>query len=192
MFLLNLCSGKSVLHLGCSGSPDTIGRLQRGEHVHALLRPVTKDLYGVDRDEEGLKILKAHGYDNLFAGDVEQLDKVQIKRQFDVILMPEIIEHLGNPMLMLKGIRQFMRKDSLVCITRPNALSIKFFLHAFFGREMSEPDHVMIFSPITLWRLLERAGFETKETFGALEAHSIVVNAMGRKGFKIPFRQVPR
>jgi 2-polyprenyl-3-methyl-5-hydroxy-6-metoxy-1,4-benzoquinol methylase len=191
-FLVNLCSGKTVLHLGCSASPDTLGRLQRTEHVHALLIPYVKEIYGIDRDEDGLIILRSLGYENLFVGDVEQLEKSTIAKRFDVILIPEIIEHLANPLFMLNGIKRFMKEDSLVCITTPNALSLKFFLHALCYKEVSGPDHLMIFSPHTLQRLLERAGFEILEILGALEAHHGIYNRLTRSLFRFVFKIMPQ
>lgn len=190
-FICELCRDKSVLHLGCTAAPDTLGRLDRGEHLHACLSRVTKDLHGIDIDSKGLEILRGHRFQNLHRGNVEELQHVSLEKRFDMIVAAEIIEHLYNPMQMLLQAKRFMNRDSALLITMPNALSIKFFLHATCGREISGPDHTAIFSPNILERLLQRAGFALVGTWGVIDSHSKWRNRLSRPVFEIAFRLAP-
>lgn len=188
---MKLCRGKTVLHLGCSAAPDTIGILERGEHLHVLLAEVCKGLWGIDRGKEGLEVLKSYGLSNLYVGDVEELLKCNISRSFDIVLAAEIIEHLSKPMSMLQGVKKFFERETILCITTPNALAIKFFLHAVFGREMSGPDHVYVFSPMTLRTLLDRAGFKVVNVGTVLDVHSGWRNRLTRIIFSFAFHLWP-
>ena len=186
-----LCRAKTVLHLGCAAAPDTLGRLDRGEHLHILLSKVAADLYGVDIDRSGLEILRTRGFKNLYVGDMEELPSLALDKKFDVVAVPEIIEHLHNPIRTLRQLTPFLHRRSLLCITTPNALSIKFFLHALRGQEVSGPDHTLILSPATLERVLTRAGFEVVDFWGVIETYSGWRNRMSRPVLRLGLRLAP-
>jgi 2-polyprenyl-3-methyl-5-hydroxy-6-metoxy-1,4-benzoquinol methylase len=189
--ICDLCVGKTVLHLGCAAAPDTLGRLDRGEHLHARLSTVTAELHGIDTDWKGLQILQSRGFKNLHHGNAEQLQTLALEKVFDVVVAAELIEHLNTPIEMLRQLKRLMRQDSQLIVSTPNALSVKFFLHALTGREVSGPDHIAIFSPAILKRLLERSGFEVIDIYGTIESHSGWRNRVTRGLFKFFFRLAP-
>lgn len=147
-----LAAAKTVLHLGCTGSPSTEVRIQRGESMHMNLLKAARTVHGIDLDAAALKTLREkYGVKNLFEGNVERLGEVRLDGQetFDLIVAAEIIEHLSRPGDMLEGVKRFMRPDSRLLITTPNPLSLKYFVHALRGREVQGPDHTVLISPQT-------------------------------------------
>ena len=93
-------------------------------------------------------MLKSHGFSNLYLCDVEDLSRLPLMEKVDIVLLSETIEHLANPGMALLGCKRFMGPDSRLCITTPNALSLKLTLRAIFGIESSSPNHLLMFSPL--------------------------------------------
>ena len=160
----SVCAGKSVLHLGCTNWPYTQEAIDAGILLHNDLAQVAAELYGFDFDQQGIDVLAAGGIGNLYRADLEKLDEVDLDRTFDVIIAGEMIEHLNNPGLFLKGIKRFMNSRTQLVITTINAYSgMRFLVYGLRGKGgESEPvhsDHVAYYSYSTLKLLLERHGF---------------------------------
>jgi predicted TPR repeat methyltransferase len=167
-FVLNKCTRKSVLHLGCvgitEGTLDDKLRAWRQEGViHIHLQKVCKYIVGVDHDEVAILALRKMGYERLLVGDVTNLRSLSIDRRFDIILCGDIIEHLSNPGLMLEGVKAFMGAESEILITTPNAFGLLHFVRHLAGRFSEGSDHVVSFQVYTLLNLLERHGFCAQE-----------------------------
>jgi SAM-dependent methyltransferase len=166
-YLKELCKGKSVLHLGCTNWPYTDIVLKEGTLLHLQLQEIASELYGFDFDQEGLDVLAARGVKNLFRADLEKLDEVQLDKKFDVIIAGEMIEHLSNPGLFLRGIKRFMRPDTTLVITTINAYGgVRMFMYGLRGRggrlEPVHPDHVAYYSYSTIHHILEREKIAAK------------------------------
>ncbi len=167
-FIKKMCEGKRVLHLGCTNSPFTNESIKNEMLLHHDLKQVAKELYGFDYDAEGLEIFKQIGEKNIYWADLEKLDEVDLNETFDVIIAGEMIEHLSNPGLFLRGIKRFMNKDSKLVITTINAYSgMRFFIYGLRGRgganEPVHPDHVAYYSYKTLNLVVEREKLKIKD-----------------------------
>lgn len=159
--ITKLCSGKKVLHLGCTNYPYTQDSIDNEMLLHFELDKVATELFGFDYDQEGIDVLAAHGMTNLYRADLEKLDAVAIDETFGVIVAGETIEHLNNPGLFLQGVKRFMNRNSVLVITTVNAYcGMRFVLYGVKGKggknEPVHPDHVAYYSYSTLKLLLER------------------------------------
>ena len=166
--ITRLCLGKKVLHLGCTNHPYTQHSIESEMLLHFELDKVATELYGFDYDQEGIDVLAAHGSKNLYRADLENLGDVGINETFDVIIAGEMIEHLNNPGLFLKGIKRFMNKHTALVITTVNAYcGMRFFLYGIKGKggknEPVHPDHVAYYSYSTLKLLLKRHDLDVSE-----------------------------
>jgi SAM-dependent methyltransferase len=167
-FIINRCAGKSVLHLGCVGitegtTEQKLDAWKKEQVLHPHLREVCKDIVGIDYDETTVMALRDLGYSELLIGDVTKLESIDIERQFDIILCGDLIEHLSNPGLMLKGIKRFMNNDSELLITTPNAFGLLHFIKWVAGCFKEGNDHVLSFQIYTLSNLLRRHGFSINQ-----------------------------
>lgn len=81
--------------------------------------------------------------------------------EFDAITMVEVIEHLENPGGALDQVHRWLRPDGLVLLTTPNYNAL---FRRLFGTRWwvinCEDEHIVLFTPDTLSRLLEKHGFE--------------------------------
>jgi SAM-dependent methyltransferase len=165
--LKDVSRGKKVLHLGCTNWPYTKEAIEAGTQLHLQLTDITKELWGFDRDQEGIDFFESKGVKNLYRADLERLEEVELDEKFDVIIAGEMIEHLSNPGLFLRGVKRFMHSDTNLVITTINAYcGMRVFYYGLRGRggraELVHPDHVSYYSYSTLRHLLDREGF--KET----------------------------
>lgn len=168
--LVQLCEGKSVLHLGAADYPFHKEAAENNALLHQKVSRVTNRLVGIDQNAEAIDYLKAnYGIDNIIYSDTTVnpfISDSRIKENFDVILCCDIIEHVENPGLLIEFCKQYMIDNTLLVITTINASSIKTALRALQGREAVHHDHVAYYSYSTLCQLLfryqlvpEQAGF---------------------------------
>ncbi len=167
-FIKKMCEGKKVLHLGCTDYPFTEQNIGFGILLHLELQKHAAELYGFDFDQKGIDILAAAGVKNLYRADLEKLEEVELDETFDVIIAGEMIEHLSNPGLFLRGIRRFMNERTHLVITTINAYSgMRFFIYGLRGRggaqEPVHPDHVAYYSYKTLSLVIERENLVVKD-----------------------------
>lgn len=158
-----VCSGKRVLHLGCTNYPYTAESIKNKMLLHHDLENIASDVWGMDSDEQGIEILKESGSKQLLLGDLEDLASLDLDEKFDVILAGEMIEHLNNPGLFLSGIKRFMHAETLLVLTTVNAYcGMRFVWYGLRGKrgenEFVHPDHVAYYSYSTLKVLTERHG----------------------------------
>lgn len=167
-FIKNACVGKKVLHLGCTNYPYTKESLENNMLLHFEIAEVARELYGFDFDQKGIDILENSGVKNLYRADLEKLEEVELNETFDVIIAGEMIEHLSNPGLFLKGIQRFMNEQTELIITTINAYSaMRFMIYGLRGKggalEPVHPDHVAYYSYKTLSMAIEREKLNVKE-----------------------------
>lgn len=163
-WILARCSGRSVLHVGCTDMPFTDRKLGEQSLLHQRLLPVCRTCVGLDCDQGGLDTLaRALPGHEFLCADAERLDRCAAlaDRSFDVVLAADMLEHLANPGSFIDGVKRHLaRPDGELIITTPNAFSLKRFLAmALRGVEHVHADHTAYFSHSTLSQLLRRAGY---------------------------------
>ena len=162
-FIVSLCSGQRVLHLGCVDSGLLSERLASGSFLHASLANVSRDLWGVDLDAEGVEKLKRAGFHNTHAGSAEAIPLAIPRDYFDIVLAGELIEHVSNPGLLLDSAATCCKGTGSLVITTPNGLRFSNLLSCLIGAEIVHPDHTLSFTPATLQRLIWKHNLETAD-----------------------------
>ncbi len=167
-YIKSICGGKKVLHLGCTNYPYTDSSLKNNDLLHLELLKVSSQLYGFDFDQRGLDILSSLNIENLYQADLEHLENVELIETFDVIIAGEIIEHLSNPGLFLRGIKRFMNPQTILIITTINAYGgLRFLQYALRGKggssEPVHPDHISYYSYSTLNLVVKRENLNVKK-----------------------------
>ncbi len=161
--LKTVCAGKKVLHLGCTNYPYTKDSIDKNMLLHFEIAKAAKELYGFDFDQAGIDVLTKAGVEKLFQADLENLAEVPLDETFEVIVAGEMIEHLSNPGLFLRGIKRFMNQETKLLITTINAYcGMRNIIYALRGKggknEPVHPDHVAYYSFATLKLVIEREG----------------------------------
>ena len=164
--IIDLCDGRSVLHLGCADAPIHEYRYKNNELLHSQIRRYASHIIGVDLDSEAVAFLrKCAGYSEIVQGNVEKLEELNLDCQFEVIVLGELLEHLSNVGMCLDKISTLLRPHGIVIISVPNAFALKAYLWALFGIERVHPDHMCYYSVNTLRALALRHGYLVKSVF---------------------------
>lgn len=185
-YLVGISKGKKVLHFGFLDSPFSEERIQSGELLHLKLKKVASQLYGIDNDQVSLgRYRQLTGDRSNDAGDIQrEMQNGVASHAYDIILFPEILEHLGNPGRALANLKQLCVKGSgtKLCVTVPNAYYAGVFLAALDGDEIVHPEHYYYFSPATLRKLLHDAGFTIVEMVLYASRDSAVLPGITKNG----------
>ena len=167
-WILDKCSHKKVLHVGCTDSPLTRKKAQQGRLLHQALNKVCKSVLGLDISEESLQIMQSEfNISNIRFGDAEQLSNFVENEKFDVILAADVIEHLNNPGLFFKNATKLIRTGNCkqIIVTVPIAFSIKRFGSLILNHdEHPHPDHLAYYSPSCLKQIALRNDLRISES----------------------------
>jgi 2-polyprenyl-3-methyl-5-hydroxy-6-metoxy-1,4-benzoquinol methylase len=78
---------------------------------------------------------------------------------FDVVTMFDVIEHLVDPLDVLRRIRSVLRSGGLLVVTTPNVDALSRYALGTQWSILSPLEHLYHFSDLTLQKALQRAGF---------------------------------
>jgi 2-polyprenyl-3-methyl-5-hydroxy-6-metoxy-1,4-benzoquinol methylase len=77
---------------------------------------------------------------------------------FDAVALFEVIEHLQSPRAYIEKIARLVRPGGMLVLTTPNIRSLAYFLVGRRWDPVGPNDHLYLFSPKTLQRLLDSCG----------------------------------
>jgi glycosyltransferase involved in cell wall biosynthesis/2-polyprenyl-3-methyl-5-hydroxy-6-metoxy-1,4-benzoquinol methylase len=159
-FTMEFCRGKRVLHVGCVDAGIMDERIDANNFLHYQIANVAEKVIGADIEQQGLDRLAGEGFEvyhlNL-ENDGDLLKK--LAAQVDVIVLPEVIEHLNNVGMALENLKACGFKGEILLST-PNAFSFRTFKLIGKCVELVHPDHNYYFSPMTLKTILSKHGFD--------------------------------
>lgn len=101
----------------------------------------------------------AVGYDPYVPTDA---DRATLARKFDVITTQDVIEHVEDPMVLLKELSGRLQPGGLLFVGTPNASEIE--INEEYSMELHPPYHRHLMSEAALAQLGRRAGFELRGT----------------------------
>jgi 2-polyprenyl-3-methyl-5-hydroxy-6-metoxy-1,4-benzoquinol methylase len=138
--------GAKLLDVGCGA----------GERLEKM-RGLGWTVHGIDFDEEAVGLAKAKGLD-VSCGTIPGIWFPP--ETFDVVTMNQVIEHVPDPIELLKECHRVLKPGGKVVLTTPNN---KCWGHKLFGehwRGLEPPRHLYIFGPSSIEEILRRAGFD--------------------------------
>ena len=153
---------KSVRHL-----PQNISVLELGSGYHA------RNLKAIeDRAEQLVAIdfnlsekLKKNSKFHCIESSIEEALTSLKDNTFDLILVLSVLEHLENPLQVLKACHNALKKGGILMVLVPNWVAKRVLEFLAFKLEISQVtkdsinDHKMYYGKRDLWPLLIKAGF---------------------------------
>jgi len=122
---------KKILNIGCFWGRDYYYLSSKG-----------KEVINIDLENQNLPNMTIH---DITKGEMPFDDKT-----FDVILIPEVLEHIFEDFLTLKKLKRILKDDGKIIITVP-----------FYSD--GGDYHVRIYSPDTIKKLVNHSGFRIEE-----------------------------
>ena len=110
----------------------------------------------VDLDPHAEEIARRNGH----AYHLTTFEQFETGERFDIILMLNFIEHVADPVRVLRRARELLRPGGRLWIKTPNfdALDARLFRHRSWGGYHA-PRHFVLFTKSSLMRHCEAAGF---------------------------------
>ena len=138
-----------ILDVGCGNGDFLLVAKSRGW-----------DCWGTEFSESAVSICRHKGL-NVLHGSLEELtDQIP---DFDIITSFEVLEHILTPAKEVRLFHQKLRPGGLLYITTPNFNSLMRKLLRGKYDVILYPEHLAYFTPLTLQKLLEDAGFKQKK-----------------------------
>lgn len=150
--------GKRVLDIGCG--TGLLGKKLREEKGSIFLGGIEKD--------PGMAELAKQSYDRVITLDLDRDGELPFERGFfDVIVCADVIEHLSNPLRVLKNLSPYLSKEGFFLFSVPNVAFASVRLSLLMGRFDYNPDggimdetHLRFFTRESFIRLLKQAHLE--------------------------------
>lgn len=153
-------NAKEILDIGCS----------RGLFGEVLKKRQKCTVTGIDFDS---KLIAAAGerLDRVICGDVEKVIDNSSLGMFDCIVCGDVLEHLNNPVKVVRDLRDHLRKGGLFVASTPNVNNWAIIYDMLQGRWDYVPfsilsgTHIRFFTKQTLEELFEGAGYQVRDIF---------------------------
>lgn len=161
-------AGRRVLHVGFADHvPLIASRVADGSWLHARLSRSASACLGIDIDPRAVATARSLGFGNVHELDVFAPEAAATLAgwRVDLVLVPDVIEHLPDPAAFLRRLAQCLPAAEFV-VTVPNGLSLRNAVQALAGLERINTDHRVWFSPFTLLKVLADAGLEPQSLHG--------------------------
>jgi hypothetical protein len=163
--IIDRCKDKKVLHLGfLDHIPLIEKKIKEDRWLHNKLTKHSSTCIGIDIDKYGVDLVRdKFGVNNIYCVDIQK-EKIPDKIaqiNFDILLISDVIEHIGDPLTFLRDIKKvFHGKVNSIILTTPNAFRLENFINALKNQEIINTDHKFWFSQYTLSKLAVDAGYK--------------------------------
>lgn len=190
--VLNLASGKDVLHIGLGGRVDDAGATDNliGEGLentaHCRIAGVARNVVGMDINPAMIDAMRATVPGEYLLADITTpgLSR-RLNRKFDLVLFLEVIEHLDCFRSALENIRSVLKADGVVVISTVNAFCIDRMAKMLFRYESVHEEHTAYFSYLTMKRLLDMNGFAVEYITFTIQDRQYFLSAFDRFGYYV-------
>jgi len=133
-----------------------------GELVEALVS-AGADAYGVELQTAAVSIADSRLPGRVYAVDITAPAGPFVEQSLDVVTMMAVIEHVTEPVVLLKRVRALLKDDGWLFLETPNASSWTCTLARRFWPPLAPVEHLYLFSSHAMVRALADAGFELIE-----------------------------
>lgn len=150
MYLNKIAPGR-LLEVGCGNGK----RLAR-------MRDLGWDVTGQEIDSVASEYVRQEKGIPVHLGPLETMDT---PGEFDVVILSHVIEHLHDPVALLKMCHLLLKKNGLLVLLTPNVAS---YGHRKFGAGwcgLESPRHIHLFTCKKLVRLAQKSGFSNPNSW---------------------------
>lgn len=140
---------KDILDFGC-GNGDFLSLVKKSK--------ISKSFTGVEIRNNCIKKLNKLGIKNIQKIDNE-------RKKFDVIFLFHVIEHLTDPILILRQLKKKLKKNGILIIETPscNDFLLKFKKLENFKNFILWSEHIILYSKTLLNKVLKYSGFKNNK-----------------------------
>ncbi|GJL78150.1 MAG: hypothetical protein NPINA01_11390 [Nitrospinaceae bacterium] len=143
-----------ILEIGCAAGMTGKELKKRGGVFYA----------GVETDPEAARLAR-EALDDVVEGSIETMDLPYAENSFDCILFADVLEHLIDPLAVLKKCRKYLKPDGTVVASLPNVQFLGVVHHLVEGNWTYQKEgildetHLRFFTFKEMEKLFAEAGF---------------------------------
>jgi 2-polyprenyl-3-methyl-5-hydroxy-6-metoxy-1,4-benzoquinol methylase len=153
-FISAFVRDRSVLDIGAVG--HVVERSATEDFKHAFIKKIASRLVGIDILEEPVNHLKSLGYDVRMLDATSDLD---MGERFERIVIGDVIEHVDDPVKLLKFAARHLAPGGSILCTTPNPFYIGYMVEMFrHGMVIENAEHVNFIIPSNALEIANRAG----------------------------------
>jgi SAM-dependent methyltransferase len=112
---------------------------------------------GIEPDPKAVDVAQKRGLD-VRQGGVELLDAE--REQFDGITLSHVIEHVHEPLILLRACKRLLKPGGWIWLETPNLHALGYRRYGANWRGLEVPRHLTIFNSVSIRQVLAAAGFE--------------------------------
>ncbi|MFN0047758.1 MAG: class I SAM-dependent methyltransferase [Cytophagales bacterium] len=163
-----------ILEIGASGG-DTLLYLKNNNFAD--------EVWGVDLFAQENSNQSNRAIDNFFIGDIEKMDLELFfeKEYFDVILLPDVLEHLLDPWTMVEKINAYLKIDGVIISSIPNIREFKTLFNLVFKADFKydesgvlDKTHLRFFCRKNIITLLTLQNLQVVNVCPSFEKHPLL------------------
>lgn len=122
----------------------------------SLLKEKGWEVFGIEPSGQSSSVSRQRGIPTL----TTTLELAELPpNSFDLIIFNHVLEHMGDPLKILKKANKVLKKRGLIFVDVPNFASLSARLHGVGWQYILPKEHKWHFTPTSLFVLLEKAGF---------------------------------
>lgn len=145
---------QTVLDIGMVG--HAIENSFKADWRHDNIRKVAARTVGIDIAEKAVLELQHKGYDVRL---VDATSEIDIGERFDRVVLGDVIEHVDNPVALLRFAARHLASGGVVVCTTPNPLYVGNAIEIIRnGRLIANAEHISWITPSNALELAHRAG----------------------------------
>jgi 2-polyprenyl-3-methyl-5-hydroxy-6-metoxy-1,4-benzoquinol methylase len=111
------------------------------------------DSYGIEINDDAARYCREQRRLNVISGALDE--HTYAANSFDVVLMGDVIEHLGDPLALMAIVQRILKPGGVVIISTPNVAG-----WAARLMQIKPEEHLYYFAPDTIAALLRKVGLE--------------------------------
>lgn len=158
VFYRHYFNDQSVLDIGMVG--HAIENSFKADWRHDNIRKIATRTVGIDIVEKAVLELQRKGYDVRL---VDATSEVDIGERFDRVVLGDVIEHVDNPVALLRFAARHLAENGLIVCTTPNPVFYENILSILRnGMLITNAEHVSWITPSNAMELAYRAGLSLK------------------------------
>ncbi len=172
MFHLIPANAKRILEIGC-------GEGLLGKRLHEQ----GKYIAGIELVKEVAEKAKTN-LDKVICCDIEKFSPDLEENFFDCLICGDVLEHLHNPLEVLKKLKKYLTEDAIIIASIPNIQHFSIIANLIAGNwnykksGLMDDTHLRFFTLKSTYKLFSDAGFKIEKT------EITICNPKGKDKFK--------
>ncbi len=158
-FLKLFVEGHDVLDIGIV--EHDISHIESENWKHGYICNWAKTVLGIDILSDEVKLLKQRGFNVV---EVDATSNIDLGKRFDRIVVGDVIEHVNNPVKLLKFAGRHISDSGLIFVSTPNPYFYRFIYRTIVeGTFIANTEHISWITPSMALELGRRSGLVLKE-----------------------------